>query len=559
MHHVEKTAHSLTVAELLALPVFERGRPEVLAGADLASRTVRWVHTSEIYEISPLLKGGEVLLTTGLGLVGAGPAALRAYATALADRSVAALVIELGRTFTKAPQPLVDEARSAGLPLITLRGIVPFVEITETVHTLLISREIAELRLARRIEEVTTAALIAGTGLSALVREVAALVDCPIRLLAADGHLVAASDSDSGAGAAGAPDPRWPRARVDLGTHLWGYLIVCGAPNADRVLVATQAASAVALELGRGGSATGPSRRRAGELLIREIFGRQYASVDDVAGRAAALGLIIRPGQRAVGICLAVDSVRTAREQATRATRSRATAVGRTATSDSMMAVAEAAEAVCTTALIAEVDGAFLIAATTASSDLRALAIELADAIDARLSAGRAVALACGPTVADIGGMARSLRVARESSLLARRLHSDMRTLLGTDVGVHRLLSRFATDPELAAFVDEQLGPLLEYDAAHGRELVRTLDTLLACGLSKAEAARALHIRRQTLYQRLETVSALLGGLDLAARERRTSIDLALVGWRLRTAGSAQDGGLAGQYNSRKYSTPSSS
>jgi purine catabolism regulator len=62
----------LNLQELLDLPVLRRARPEVVVGSHLEARPVRWVHTSEIYEISPLLKGGEVLLTTGLGLVGLG-------------------------------------------------------------------------------------------------------------------------------------------------------------------------------------------------------------------------------------------------------------------------------------------------------------------------------------------------------------------------------------------------------------------------------------------------------------------------------------------------------
>jgi purine catabolism regulator len=61
--------------------------------------------------------------------------------------------------------------------------------------------------------------------------------------------------------------------------------------------------------------------------------------------------------------------------------------------------------------------------------------------------------------------------------------------------------------------------------------------------VSKAATARSLGIRRQTLYQRLATISALLGGLDLSSRERRTAIDLALVGWRLRTAAVPATGG----------------
>ena len=103
---------ALTVADLLALPVIQAARAEVLSGADLHLRQVRWVHTSEIYEIAPLLRGGEVLLTTGLGLVGHTPDAMADYVRALARRGVAALVLELGRTFPHAPGSVVSSARA---------------------------------------------------------------------------------------------------------------------------------------------------------------------------------------------------------------------------------------------------------------------------------------------------------------------------------------------------------------------------------------------------------------------------------------------------------------
>lgn len=509
----DESRRPLTVADMLALPVLQRGRPEVLAGSDVLSRTVRWVHTSEIYDIAPLLRGGEVLLTTGLGLVGASATALYDYAAGLAERSVAALVLELGRTFAKAPESLVAAAREAGLPLITLRGIVPFVEITEEVHALLISDEVALLRLAQHVDTVMTAAVLGGDGLASLLREAADLADCPAELYADDGHLVAASEP-----CPELTDEPVTDAAVSLATRRWGQVVLRGKPTVARTLVAERTASAVALELGRaGGGSARSSRRRAGALLLRDLFGRQFSSMDEVAGRAAALGISVRPGGSAWGICLAVEPSGPQAEAA----------------------VAEAAESLFGTALVTELDGSFLIATSAPVADPRAMMSTLADAVDATSGTGRATAVTCGPAAPDIAALARSLRVAREASVLARRLGSDMRVLLASDMGVQRLISRFATDPELAAFVEEQLGPLLDYDAAHGRELVRTLDVLLACGLSKAEAARRLHIRRQTLYQRLDTAASLLGGLDLEARERRTSLDLALVGWRLRTAGAS--------------------
>lgn len=296
-------AHALSVADLLELPIVKGGRPEVLAGEDLADREVRWVHTSEIYEISPLLKGGEVLLTTGLGLVGADPGELRNYVTGLAERSIAALVLELGRTFVTPPEAMVARARETGLPLVTLRSIVPFIEITESVHSLLLSEEVTRLRLMSHIDSTTTSVLLSASGLVTMLQELAHLADCPVLLYGRDGHLVAASDAPHASPTTRHARSRFqdldvgrPHAPVELLSHPWGHLVIDGRPSLMRTLIAQRGGTAVALELGRAGGASGGSnRRRAGSLLLRDIFGRQYSSVDEIIGRAAALGVTMRP------------------------------------------------------------------------------------------------------------------------------------------------------------------------------------------------------------------------------------------------------------------------
>ncbi len=176
---------SLTVSDLLAMPVLAAARPEVVAGSALASRPIRWVHTSEIYDIAPLLKGGEVLLTTGLGLVASSPKAQGDYVRALAAKGVAALVMELGRTFTAPPASMVDAARETGLPLVVLHGVVPFIEVTEQVHPLLLSEPDPETTPSRgpgdellaglatgslSSDEITALASQAGFGISATER-----------------------------------------------------------------------------------------------------------------------------------------------------------------------------------------------------------------------------------------------------------------------------------------------------------------------------------------------------------------------------------------------------
>src|SRR5919205_1553262 len=101
----------MTLAEVISLDVLQRAAPEVVAGADLLDRQVRWVHSSELAEAPYLLKGGELLLTTGLGITGRGAVGEAAYVAALAERGVAALALELGWTFPEVPPALVAACR----------------------------------------------------------------------------------------------------------------------------------------------------------------------------------------------------------------------------------------------------------------------------------------------------------------------------------------------------------------------------------------------------------------------------------------------------------------
>lgn len=56
----------VTVAEVLQMPVLSAARPEVLAGKSGLDRQVRWVHTTELADIAPLLRGGDLVLSTGI-------------------------------------------------------------------------------------------------------------------------------------------------------------------------------------------------------------------------------------------------------------------------------------------------------------------------------------------------------------------------------------------------------------------------------------------------------------------------------------------------------------
>ncbi len=142
----------LTLREVLGLEVVRRGLPHVVAGSGRLDVPVRWVHALELTDVGRLLRGGELVLSTGIALPEPS-SELAQYVASLAQVGVAGLAVELGRRYTDTlPPALVAAAEARSVPLIELRREVAFIEITEAVHAriideLLLSRAAATLAL----------------------------------------------------------------------------------------------------------------------------------------------------------------------------------------------------------------------------------------------------------------------------------------------------------------------------------------------------------------------------------------------------------------------------
>ncbi len=508
---------TFSVQDLLDLPLLVSARPEVLVGHDLDRRVVRWIHTSEIYEISALLKGGEVLFTTGLGLVGMSAEAMSRYVQALAHQGVAALVLELGRTFTLAPSELRGVATEHGLPLILLHGVVPFIEITETVHPILIAGELGQLRRAEKASAELNEALLAGRSLPELMQAVGRVCAAPAGLYSLEHELLAGEDVDQHHDGQAPAD----LVRTEVGNEPWAVLCVGLSECAGARQLAGLCATAIGINFSQAARASTTWTTAGGELLADIATGR-YLSSAQITSRAGAAGFAVRSGTHVVGLSLDMTTLTPVRS-------------GLTATT-------EAARHIFGPALVTEVSGEVLVAAAIRPGNARSQLAAFADAIDAELRAtvgGSVVRLTAGPLVRDVAELARSVPRAREAAQLARKLRLGSRVVLANDLGVYDLLASVVADAALERFIVDQLGPILEQDARRASDLMLTMDAYLEAGLSKTAAAAALGIRRQTLYARLERISQLLGGLDLQDRQRRTALDLALVSWRMRSSAAS--------------------
>ena len=110
---------------------------ELASGEDAARAHVRWVHSTELIDPTPWLKGGELLLTTGMQL--SGPKLQRELIDRLADHDIAGLGFGTGFTHKRLPAALVKAAQRRSFPLFEIPYELPFIAITERAFAQLVN------------------------------------------------------------------------------------------------------------------------------------------------------------------------------------------------------------------------------------------------------------------------------------------------------------------------------------------------------------------------------------------------------------------------------------
>lgn len=175
----------------------------LLAGEAASALTadIRWVTTSELLDPTPYLRGGELLLTTGMRLKSA-KADVAQYVSRLATTGVLGIGIGIGSdlAFRRPPARLVAAAHEHGLPLLLVDEPTPFIAIGEAVAGLHLADETAALAQALRGQQAITRAAVT-EGPAGVVRRLAALLGGWAVMADADGTVL--HEAPPGAGQRG--------------------------------------------------------------------------------------------------------------------------------------------------------------------------------------------------------------------------------------------------------------------------------------------------------------------------------------------------------------------
>jgi DNA-binding PucR family transcriptional regulator len=126
-----------------------------------------------------------------------------------------------------------------------------------------------------------------------------------------------------------------------------------------------------------------------------------------------------------------------------------------------------------------------------------------------------------------VSELARSHIEARQALRLTRRAAGRGKVASYRSLGAFRLLLEVQSPDALRRFVNELLGPLLQYAQSRDTPLLETLEALSSERWVRRAAARQLRIHINSMTYRVERIEALTG-LQLDDPETRVAISIAL-------------------------------
>jgi purine catabolism regulator len=495
---------------------------QLLTGEDAAEAPVRWVHISELPDPTPWLSGGEIILTTGLQLTSS--KRQRDFARLLADHHVAGVGFGIGIEHEKVPEPLLEEARAAALPLFEIPYELPFIAITEKAFGRLVNEQYEVLQRGISIHKRLERLVLEERGLDELVGAVSAAIGGSVMVLDARGEPLAertfrrklsepaveavrARIRDRGAGAGRGPTGDFAPEHAEIAGRALVLPVSTrgrGAPQAwlfaardagslgdfER-LILQQAATVVALELMRQRVMRDTERRLAGDVLAQALTGRLAES--EIESRLRPFGI----GEQAAVLVFQCDDP----------------AAGEADLELALGELGVGALVACREQLLcAVIDASRQLDPVDVAGSLRKVLVDGHGGEHVRAAASR---------VAATGMVRRSFHEARcalEATALSNGAAPDVAS--HEDLGAFRLLLAVQDDEALRVYTDSVLGPLEDGGGEYGDELLRSLEAFIEQNGQWEKAARQLYCHRHTLRYRIKRIEELTGRDMKSARDR---------------------------------------
>ena len=508
---------SITIEEILTRRHFNQ--TDIIAGSSGIKRQVKWVHCMEVTQISHLLNGNELILTTGLGWKDCDSTFL-SYLNQLIQCNAAGLCIEIGTRTMAIPQCAIDLADEHEFPIILFHQEVPFVEITQDIHSLIINKQYQMISNLENYSQQLNKNLLEIDHYESILKFLHNYLNVQVILIFNENDIASIPKIKKKITYQMLVEVNEEKRTLNktvlrqpiqvLGEN-YAELLIC---SSDRELtdfdslILDRTATALAQHLLRELYIEEKKMSEESKWLTNWIEG-EYSD-EAIRERLSYIDPKMQLDGGIVCIC----------KQHPRYNKSSAKLDGTYFKIMFRTVFEQYGFQIFSMEIHQHL--VFILGDNRSSEDWKGRVTSALDRIMKMDVSGRnrmsLLTIGFGKHVQKLSEIYKSYETARETLLLQDTLTEENRSFFYQDLHMYRMISLINKHGNLEETVHEYLGPVIEYDKRNNGELMPTLKTYLACNGSKQETSKQLFIVRQTLYHRLEKLERLLGAKFYALR-----------------------------------------
>ena len=525
---VMNPAVRLTVQEILQNKNFENA--QLLAGKNGLHRTVKWIHIMEVTSLEELLNGSEFILSTGVAM-SENEELFLSFFKQLIEFGAAGICLELGTYIQAVPKEIIDLANRHDFPIIVFNRKVRFVDITQDINTLLINKHYQMISALEEYSNRLNQLLLTSNSQQKILMFLHEHLNMSVLFIPKQGEPIIFSKQTRKI-----IDQLLPRLKDEmkddemmvrqsiqaLNQHLAELVIISDeAPILDyEKLIVDRTATALAqntlrelyFEVRREASESGWVQGWLDGIHSEDKLNRYLkASNPDMISNGSVVLLlkITQADVSSLDIPYLNIILRT----------------------------------------ILQSKG-FSVFFTTRKRHLILILVNNRKRMDwkLRVQAGideikkameMEMGIAVGRMANQLTEVKKSYQSAEETLIIQESKSDEFLPSFYEDLYIYRLISIVKDQGVLEDFIEDYIGPLIKYDQEYNGNLLETLKVFLMCNGSKKETASSLFIVRQTLYQRLQKLSEILGD-DFMSSYKRQAIEFAITAYRYQTYSKPQ-------------------
>ncbi|HWI48425.1 MAG TPA: PucR family transcriptional regulator [Rummeliibacillus sp.] len=534
------TDYNLTVRDILKRKTFESAK--VVAGFNGLNRQVKWSHILEVNELASLINGGELILTTGVGLQTNLEAQLN-YLQNLIDKNAACICIEIGSYFRDIPIELINLAEKHNFPIIIFDTIVKFVDITQDLHTFFINHHHQLLYQLDLLSKKFIDFSLTPNGILKILQELHRYFNTGVLFVSDDSksyyypseiknveplirNYLDYSMSTSENHTITVINKTYALMPIKGFGQIWGFLclqVQQSILNEFVFLILDRAALAIAQILSRNRTIQERKQNKEDELIQNLAKGLEY-DPEDVQ---TYLPSLTRNMYFRIFIIKFRFPKTTFGEEELEEIKLQRSMFIRTIFKRLGFIPAVSSSRTTITIIASFIAGEHLKNDTGRFT-------QVIERIESTKQGGYLDGATCSFGISRVYNKILHVKDGyyEASEVLKMQEEKICTSYFYQDLGVNRLLLLLKNNMQLHSYVNDYLKDVLSHDQKHDNDLFNTLRVYLECNGVKNETAERLFIVRQTLYNRLEKLETLLGK-NFMEPSNRLALEVAIKAYRL--------------------------